>query len=77
MTYGLGIRNGSVNLTRQGFVVHYSLEDQLSEDQRKYLETKIKPKEIVIIIFMMLLWLFSIRRFVKKNKNKIETIHLQ
>ena len=64
MTYDLEVRNGS-NLTREGIIVHYSLEDQLSEDQRRYLETKIKPKEIVIIIFMMLLWLFSIRRFEK------------
>ena len=39
-------------------------DEHLSEDQQRYLETKVKPKEIVIIIFMMLLWLFSIRRFV-------------
>ena len=64
MAHHLEIRNGS-NLTREGISVQYSLEDQLSEDQRRYLETKIKPKEIVIIVFMMLLWLFSIRRFEK------------
>ena len=29
----------------------------------EYLKTKVKPKEIVIIIFMMLLWLFSIMRY--------------
>ena len=41
-------------------------DEPLSEDQQRYLETKVKPKEIVIIIFMMLLWLFSIRRFVRQ-----------
>ena len=47
------------NLARQ----RYSQEEPLSDDQKIYLETKVKPKEIVIIIFMMLLWLFSIRRY--------------
>merc|ERR1719242_1153779 len=49
------------NLARQ----RYSQDEPLSDDQKIYLETKVKPKEIVIIIFMMLLWLFSIRRFFK------------
>ena len=37
-------------------------QDDLTEDELKYLNTKVKPKEVVIIIFMLLLWLFSIHR---------------
>ena len=37
-------------------------ETNLEEEKLKYVELSVKPKEIVIVIFMMLLWLFSIMR---------------
>ena len=46
-----------MNLTRAA-----DEQEDLSEDELKYLATKVKPKEVVIIIFMLLLWLFSIHR---------------
>ena len=35
----------------------------LSPEEVEYLQARIKPKEIVIIIFMMFLWFFSILRW--------------
>ena len=50
-----------INLTR---VV--DTKDDLTEDELRYLNTRIKPKEVIIIIFMLLLWLFSIHRYTVK-----------
>ena len=47
-----------INLTR---VV--DTNDDLTEDELRYLNTRVKPKEVIIIIFMLLLWLFSIHRY--------------
>ena len=47
-----------INLTR---VV--DTKDDLTEDELRYLNTRVKPKEVIIILFMLLLWLFSIHRY--------------
>ena len=38
------------------------VENNLEEEKLNYVKLTVKPKEIVIVIFMMLLWLFSIMR---------------
>ena len=46
-------------------------DTDLTEDELNYLATTVKAKEVVIILFMLLLWLFSIHRYsdqiAKKN----------
>ena len=48
-------------------------EDDLTEDEVKYLAMKVKPKEIVIIICMLLLWLFSIHRYKNILRHPVES----
>ena len=40
-------------------------QNDLTEYELEYINTKVKPKEVVIIIFMLLLWLFSMHRSYK------------